>query len=67
MSNERTQHLETIGHACTTLQRPYGVIRRALAELGVEPAMVLNGVAHYAESDVERVAERLQGKVGPGR
>jgi hypothetical protein len=56
----QTQHLESVGHICTTLQRPYGVIRRTLAELGVEPAMVLNGVAHYAEADVERVAERLQ-------
>ena len=55
-----TQHLESIGHICATLQKPYGAIRRALADVGAEPAIVLNGVAHYAEADVERAAERLQ-------
>ena len=24
-----TQHLESIGHICATLQKPYGVVRRA--------------------------------------
>ncbi len=55
-----TQHLESIGQICATLQKPYGAIRRALADVGAEPAIVLNGVAHYAEADVERAAERLQ-------
>ena len=59
-----TQHLESVGHICASLQKPLGVIRRALAELEVEPAMVLNGVAHFAEADVERVAERLRDKAG---
>ncbi len=59
MANQ-TQHLESVGHICASLQKPLGVIRRTLAELGAEPAMVLNGVAHYAEADVERVAERLE-------
>jgi hypothetical protein len=54
------QHLETIGHACATLQASYGAVRRALAEVGAEPAIVLNGVAHYGEADVERAAEQLQ-------
>ena len=57
--SEQTQHLETIGHACATLQAPYGTVRRALEEVGAEPAMVLNGIAHYREADVERVAEHL--------
>jgi hypothetical protein len=55
----QTQHLESVGHICASLQKPLGVIRRTLAELGAEPAMVLNGVPHYAEADVERLAERL--------
>jgi len=55
-----TQHLESIGHICATLQKPYGVVRRALAAVGAEPAIVLNGVAHYGEADVERAAEQLQ-------
>ena len=58
----QTQRLESIGHICATLQKPYGVIRRTLADVGAEPAVVLNGVAHYAEADVERVAERLEAK-----
>ena len=49
----QTEHLETIGHICATLQKPYGVIRRALAEVGAEPAIVLNGVPHFAEANVE--------------
>ena len=57
--SEQTQHLETIGHACATLQAPYGTVRRALEAVGAQPAMVLNGVAHYAEADVERAGERI--------
>ena len=54
------QHLETIGHICVTLQKPYGAVRRALVAVGAEPAIVLNGVAHYGEAEVERAAEQLQ-------
>ncbi len=59
MSNERTQHLETIGHACGTLQASYGSVRRALEEVGARPVLVVNGLAHFDEADVERAAERL--------
>ncbi len=63
MSENEPQHLETIGHACATLQASYGAVRRALEALGAQPAMVINGVGHYAEADVERAGERLrQGK-----
>jgi hypothetical protein len=54
------QHLETIGHACVTLQASYGAVRRALAEIGAEPALTINGIEHYSEADVQRVAERVQ-------
>jgi hypothetical protein len=60
MSEKETKHLETIGHACATLQASYGAVRRALAEVGAEPVLILNGLPHYAETDVERAAEQLQ-------
>jgi hypothetical protein len=60
MSNERTQHLETIGHACGTLQASYGSVRRALEDVGAQPVLVVNGLAHFDEADMERAAERLQ-------
>ncbi|MEI8373758.1 MAG: hypothetical protein WCJ35_13100 [Planctomycetota bacterium] len=55
-----TKHLESVGHLCQVFQRPYAAVRRALDEIGAQPALVINGVAHYAEGDVERVGERLQ-------
>ena len=54
------QHLTSIGHICATLQQPYSVVRRALRDIGAEPALTINGIEHYAEGDVLRVAERLQ-------
>ena len=62
MNTNEPKHLESIGHACTTLQASYGAVRRALEEVGAEPAMIINGVAHYAESDVERAGERLRAR-----
>ena len=55
-----TQYLESVGHLCQLFQRPYAAVRRALDEIGAQPTVVINGVAHYAEGDVERAAERLQ-------
>jgi hypothetical protein len=60
MRENEPKHLETIGHVCATLQASYGAVRRALAEVGAEPVLILNGLAHYAETDVERAAEQLQ-------
>jgi len=57
--SEQTQHLETIGHACATLQAPYGTVRRALEAVGAMPAVVINGVPHYAEGDIERAGQRI--------
>ena len=61
MTTETTS-LETIGHLCQTFQRSYAVIRRALAEIGAEPALTINGVEHYAEADVERLAVALKAR-----
>jgi hypothetical protein len=33
-----------------------------LAEIGAEPALTINGVEHYAEADVERLAVALQAR-----
>ena len=57
------QHLESIGHISPRCKGPRG---RQAALMSAQPAMVLNGVPHYAEADVEWVAERLQKGSRPG-
>ena len=57
--SEQTQHLESIGHLCQTFQRPYAAVRRALDEIGAQPAVVINGVPHYSGEAAERAGERL--------
>jgi hypothetical protein len=68
MNANEPQALETIGHACSTLQASYGAVRRALAEVGAQPVLIVNGLAHYAEVDVERAGERIaKARRGAGR
>ena len=52
--------ISSVGHICAALQRPYGTIRKAIEELGLTPAVIINMVAHYADDDVEKIREHLQ-------
>jgi hypothetical protein len=54
--------ISSIGHICSTLQRPYGTIRKALEALQITPTVVINCVAHYSDDDVERLREHLERK-----
>lgn len=56
----KTKHLESVGHLCQTFQRSYGSIVRTLDEIGMEPEITINGVPHYGEQQIEKLAERLQ-------
>jgi hypothetical protein len=53
--------ISSIGQICSTLQRPYGTVRKAIESLGVTPVLVINMVAHYSDEDVERLREHLSG------
>lgn len=51
--------ISAIGNVCAQLQRPYGAIQRAIEQLGIEPAIVINTVPHFSDDDVERIREHL--------
>ena len=53
------QSISSLGQICSTLQRPYGTLRKAIEELGITPVLVINMVAHYSDEDVERLREYL--------
>ena len=55
------QSISSIGQICSTLQRPYGTVRKAIESLGITPVLVINMVAHYADEDVERLRDYLGG------
>jgi hypothetical protein len=58
--------LESIGHLCSSLQAPFAVVRRAINELGLAPALTLNAVQHYDEQQCEQIAEWVRDhRVGP--
>lgn len=54
-----TQSLTTLGCLCQMLQRSPDTIRKAMQELSITPAMIINMRAHYADEDVERIREHL--------
>jgi hypothetical protein len=54
-----TESITSIGHACAVLNRPYAIVQRAVTTLGIKPAVYINGVAHLADDDVERVRLHL--------
>ena len=59
-----TTFIETLAHACGRLQASPKAVREALREVGAEPVLVVNELAHYAEEDMRRIAERLRDKAG---
>lgn len=52
----------SIGQMACRIQQMPDVIREAALQLGIAPSMRLNGVDHFDESDLERIAEHLQAK-----
>lgn len=59
-----TQSITSIGHACAVLNRPFAPVQRAIAELGIRPAVTINGVVHLADEDVDRIRQHLAGPGG---
>ncbi len=54
-----TQSITSIGHACAVLNRPFAVVKRAMADLNLKPSLYVNGVAHYDDADVDKAREHL--------
>lgn len=54
--------VQSLGHICQLLQKPYGRVAAAAAELGMKPAVLLNGVAHYSDRQVELLIEHFNGQ-----
>ena len=56
----QTQHLESLGHLCASLQAPYARVRRAVDALGIEPAVTINGVPHFDEQQCDCIAREIK-------
>jgi hypothetical protein len=54
--------ISSIGQVCQTLQASYSAVRRAIEALGLQPALVINGVPHFADEDVDLIAKHLRGQ-----
>jgi hypothetical protein len=51
--------LVSLGKLAELLQSPVSKVNRAAAKAGVQPALRLNGVCYYTETDVERIREAM--------
>src|SRR5687767_13098703 len=48
-------HLRSLGQLTADVQRPYAALARAVDELGVAPALTIDGVAYYDLAAVARI------------
>jgi hypothetical protein len=55
-------NVESVGHLSARCNAPLSRVLRAVAALGVRPALVVDDVQHLAESDAQRVAEHIAGQ-----
>ena len=60
--NTATQNLVSLGKVCSILQAAPTAIERAAHAAGVRPALVLNGIKHFDESDVPNIRRELKRK-----
>ncbi|MEI8375223.1 MAG: hypothetical protein WCJ35_20575 [Planctomycetota bacterium] len=65
MNTKEPVHYETTGHLCQTFQRSYGAIRKAIEQVGAQPAHTVNGCAYYASDTVEAIGEQLRATAKP--
>lgn len=55
-----TQSIVSIGKSAELLQAGMVRIRNTAAELGIKPALTINGIDHYDEADIERIGVKLR-------
>ncbi len=53
-------NLSSIGHVSGQLQYSVQRLAAIAAELGVQPSLTINGVPHFEETDVEKLASRVR-------
>ena len=63
----QTLRLVSLGKAASLLQRMPASISKAASEIGVVPAVVLNDVPHFDESDLQRVSDHLRQSSNEGK
>jgi len=57
--NATTAHYESAAHLTASLQVPFSKVARAIELLKLTPALVLNGIGHYSESQCSAIAEEI--------
>jgi hypothetical protein len=57
-----TESINSIGHVCQILQRPYGTVRKAAEALKIAPVVSINGVSHFSDHQVETLRRHLAQK-----
>lgn len=48
-----TDTINSIGHTCQILQRPFGPVKKAAEQLKLTPVLYINGIAHFSDHQVE--------------
>ena len=54
------QNLQTIAPLCADFQQSYAKLQKLVATLGLEPALILNGLQYFDEESVEMLAKTLR-------
>ncbi len=57
----KTTSIISVGQAASLVQHMPAVIIAAAARLHIEPAMRINGIVHFHETDLQRIAEAIRG------
>ena len=53
-------NLTSIGSAAGQLQTPVSRIDSATDDLGIHPALILNGIRYFGATEIERIAEHIR-------
>jgi len=65
-SMSATQTLNSLGFLAATLKRSVTGMRRAILELQIEPAAVINGIEHFTDAQADAIRAHLDGQTQPG-
>lgn len=60
-----TSSVLTVGRIASDLQRPVSEILRVAEQLGIYPSLVINGVKHFSDNDVDRISGHLRTEQRP--
>lgn len=63
--NTKTNELTSVGKMSAILQRHPSTLKRTAEDLGIEPALTLNGTPYYSVEAVERLRVELRSDTRP--